>query len=80
MVTIKAVTSTSIRNSDDNKFNTLKITNSTVAIDAKTTIPILIVLRNERMTVNKCNAKNTYPANQKPSARETSLCSSMFKT
>jgi hypothetical protein len=79
MVTTKAVKSTPIRNSDDSKFNTLKITNNTVASDAKTTIPILILLRNERRTVNKCNAKNTYPANQKPSARETNLCSSMCK-
>ncbi len=79
MVTIKAVKSKPIRSSDDTKFNILKVTNSTVANDAKTTIPILIVLRNERRTVNRCNAKNTYPANQKPSAGETNLCSSTCK-
>ena len=51
--------------------------NKTVANDAIMTVLKLILLRMYQMTVNKCNARNPYPANHKTSVTETSICSSI---
>jgi hypothetical protein len=46
-------------------------------IDDMITVVELILLCMIRSTVNKCNARNTYPANHKISVIDTSICSSI---
>ena len=71
-------------NSEDAKVNQLKITNTTAIMsDPMITnfglimLLLLLLLRNDLITVNKCRDRNPYPINQKPSVIVTNFCSSI---